>query len=79
MTQIKPLSQVRREHIVKVLGSTDGDQERAARVLGISLEQLRRLIEQYQLAPTGPAPAFASSPDQSAPALGPSPPTRQKE
>jgi DNA-binding NtrC family response regulator len=79
MTQIKPLSQVRREHIRTVLGSTGGDQERASQVLGISLEQLRRLLEQYHLAPPEPAPAPAPSPDQAASPVDPPPPSRQKE
>lgn len=79
MTQIKPLSQVRREHIRKVLGSTGGDQERASLVLGISPEQLRRLVEHYRLNSPEPGPASASSPDPRISPVDPPPPSRQKE
>lgn len=79
MTEIKPLSQVRREHILKVLGSTSGDQEQASRVLGINLEQLRRLIEHYGLTPREMGATGPAAPAPAAPVPGPPPPPRQKE
>ncbi len=69
MSQIKSLSQVRREHIVKVLNATDGDQTQACEVLGITLAQLRRLIDLHRIETPSPEPGPQPSPS----------PSRQKE
>jgi sigma-54 dependent transcriptional regulator, acetoin dehydrogenase operon transcriptional activator AcoR len=46
-TPVKPLKEVRKEHILHVLQSADGDLDRASRILGISAASLRRKIRQY--------------------------------
>jgi len=48
-TPVKPLSEVRKEHILHVLQSADGDFDRASRILGISVSSLRRKIRQYEI------------------------------
>jgi len=45
--RVKPLREVRREHILHVLRSADGDLDRASRILGISLACLRRSMREY--------------------------------
>ena len=45
--RIKTLDEARKEHILKVLRSTDGDLERAGRILGISVAVLRRRMKEY--------------------------------
>jgi DNA-binding protein Fis len=47
--QVKPLLELRKEHILHVLQSVDGDLDRASRILGISVASLRRNIKQYEL------------------------------
>ena len=56
MTEIKPLKEVQREHALKVLRSTGGDLDRAARILGISVEDLRRRMKEFDLRPGEAAP-----------------------
>jgi len=46
-TQVKTLREVRKEHILHVLRSADGDLDRASRVLGISVASLRSKIKEY--------------------------------
>jgi len=48
-SQVKPLREVRKEHILRVLRSSDGDLDRASRILGISLATLRRRIREYEI------------------------------
>ena len=45
--QVRPLREVRKEHISNVLRSTDGDIERTSRILGVSEAALRRLIKEF--------------------------------
>jgi transcriptional regulator with GAF, ATPase, and Fis domain len=49
MDPIKPLKQVQREHILRVLRSTGGDLARASRVLGVSPARLGRLVREHGL------------------------------
>jgi DNA-binding NtrC family response regulator len=46
-TPVKPLWEVRKEHILHVLRSADGDLDRASRILRISVASLRRKIRRY--------------------------------
>ncbi len=48
-TPVKPLREVRKEHILHVLQSADGDLDRASRILGISVASLRRKIRRYEI------------------------------
>ncbi|MCA1959468.1 MAG: hypothetical protein LDL33_01635 [Desulfomonile sp.] len=48
-SRVKPLREVRKEHILHVLRSADGDLDRAGRILGISVASLRRRIKEYGL------------------------------
>jgi DNA-binding NtrC family response regulator len=52
--QVRPLSEVRKEHVRNVLRSAGGDIERTSRILGIRESVLRRLIKQFGLAVEGP-------------------------
>ena len=45
--EIKRLLEVRKQHILHVLRSANGDLDRASRVLGISLASLKSKIKQY--------------------------------
>jgi DNA-binding NtrC family response regulator len=67
MSQIQPLKDVRKKHVQDVLRLTGGDLDKASRVLGISEEQLIRLLRQNNI----PLPGLA---DQAFP-----PPTPDKE
>ncbi|MFQ5850130.1 MAG: sigma-54-dependent transcriptional regulator [Candidatus Binatia bacterium] len=49
-----PLKQVEREHVQKVLVAVNGNKRRAARILGISLRNLYRKLEQYGLTDSPP-------------------------
>ena len=51
MTKIKPLKEVQKEHALKVLGRTGGDLDQAARILGVSVEALKRKLKELDLAP----------------------------
>jgi len=51
MTRIKPLKEVQKEHALKVLRSTKGDLDLAARILGISVDDLRRKMKEFELTP----------------------------
>lgn len=52
-SQVKPLREVRKEHILHVLRSADGDLDRASRILGISVASLRRRIREYGICAEG--------------------------
>lgn len=45
--RVKPLREVRKEHIFQVLRSSHGDLDRASRILGISVASLKRKIKAY--------------------------------
>jgi DNA-binding NtrC family response regulator len=47
--RIKTLDEARREHIRKVLRSTQGDVDQASRILGITVSVLRRRMKEYGL------------------------------
>jgi ActR/RegA family two-component response regulator len=49
MEKIKPLWQVRKEHIMRVLSKTKGDLEKAGRILGISPGHLRRIMNEQRI------------------------------
>ncbi|MBI4489623.1 MAG: sigma-54-dependent Fis family transcriptional regulator [Deltaproteobacteria bacterium] len=51
---LRPLEQVEREHMQKVLAAVDGNKRRAARILGISLRNLYRKLERYGLTNSEP-------------------------
>jgi DNA-binding NtrC family response regulator len=43
------LEEIEREHLIRVLGATDGQKGRAAEILGVSRPRLNRLLEKYGL------------------------------
>jgi transcriptional regulator of acetoin/glycerol metabolism len=47
--QLKPLTEVRKDHIQRVIRSTGGDLDQARRILGISRNALIRLIKRFGL------------------------------
>lgn len=47
MVPIKPLKEIREEHIRQVLVSTGGDVEQACRILGITVSALRRMMKEF--------------------------------
>ena len=51
MSTIQPLSAVRRSHIQQVLRHAKGDLDLASRILGISTEDLCRLLASHGLDP----------------------------
>ncbi len=51
---LRPLEQVEREHIQKVLAAVSGNKRRASRILGISLRNLYRKLEHYGLTDSEP-------------------------
>ncbi len=46
---VKPLREIRKEHILHVLSAACGDLDRASRILGISVASLRRKIKRYDI------------------------------
>jgi transcriptional regulator with GAF, ATPase, and Fis domain len=46
MDESQSLKEIRKEHIVRVLRSTEGDVVQAGRILDISVGQLRRRIKE---------------------------------
>ena len=44
------LREIRKEHILKVIRSTQGDLDQACRILGISISTLRRRIRELDIA-----------------------------
>ena len=46
MSEIKPLKQIRKEHIEKVLRTAEGDIERASRLLGLEPSALQRSMKE---------------------------------
>lgn len=53
MSRIEPLDQVRRDHIQQVLRHTKGDLEWACRILGVTAEDLARLLTSHGLGVDG--------------------------
>lgn len=51
---LRPLEQVEKEHIQKVLATVGGNKRRAARILGISLRNLYRKLDHYGLTSLAP-------------------------
>ncbi len=51
---LRPLEQIERDHIQKVLSAVSGNKRRAARILGISLRNLYRKLEHYGLTDSEP-------------------------
>ena len=49
MDESRSLKEIRREHIVLVLRSTDGEIIQASKILGISVGQLRRRIKELEI------------------------------
>ena len=51
MAGIKPLKEVQKEHALRVLRSTKGDLAKAARILGLSLAELKRKMREWERPP----------------------------
>jgi transcriptional regulator with GAF, ATPase, and Fis domain len=49
MVEIKPLKEVRRDHVREVLRRSGRDLDRASRILGITPDALRRIMERYEI------------------------------
>ncbi len=49
MDEIRPLKEIRKEHIRQVLSSTGGDLERACRILEVTASSLRRMMKELGL------------------------------
>jgi len=49
MVEIKPLKEVRRDHVREVLRRSGRDLDRASRILGITPDALRRMMERYDI------------------------------
>jgi DNA-binding NtrC family response regulator len=48
---LRPLEDVEREHVIRVLGATGGNREESSRILGISRRTLTRMIQRWGLPP----------------------------
>lgn len=48
---LRPLEQVEREHVIRVLAATGGNREESSRILGISRRTLTRMIQRWGLPP----------------------------
>jgi DNA-binding NtrC family response regulator len=48
---MRPLEEVEREHVIRVLGATGGNREESSRILGISRRTLTRMIQRWGLPP----------------------------
>ncbi len=51
MSRIKPLSHIRKSHIQEVMRHAKGDLELASRILDVTTEELRQLLETHDLNP----------------------------
>ncbi|MFH1034076.1 MAG: helix-turn-helix domain-containing protein [Pseudomonadota bacterium] len=60
MSRIEPLSQVQKGHIQEVLAHAKGDLALACRILGVSAEDLTKLLATHGLG----APALAANPSK---------------
>ncbi len=47
--KLKPLDEVEKEYIIKVLRHTKGNKERSAKILGIVKETLYNKLEKYRI------------------------------
>jgi DNA-binding NtrC family response regulator len=48
---LRPLEEVEREHVIRVLAATGGNREESSRILGISRRTLTRMIQRWGLPP----------------------------
>ena len=50
-TALRPLEDVERDHVIRVLAATGGNREESSRILGISRRTLTRMIQRWGLPP----------------------------
>jgi transcriptional regulator of acetoin/glycerol metabolism len=48
---LRPLEDIEREHVIRVLTATGGNREESSRILGISRRTLTRMIQRWGLPP----------------------------
>jgi DNA-binding NtrC family response regulator len=48
---LRPLEEIEREHVIRVLAATGGNREESSRILGISRRTLTRMIQRWNLPP----------------------------
>ncbi len=53
MDEIKPIKEVRKEHIIHVLDAVGGDPEKAGRILEIPVSTLRRMMAELGISESG--------------------------
>jgi DNA-binding NtrC family response regulator len=51
LAALRPLEDVERDHVIRVLAATGGNREESSRILGISRRTLTRMIQRWGLPP----------------------------
>jgi DNA-binding NtrC family response regulator len=64
MSAIDPLSEVRKRYIQQVLALAQGDLDQASRILGVSAQDLRKLLLSHGLAERPEAASVPTTPEE---------------